>query len=131
MLRPGQLVAPWARQFIVRPRLFNIASITVRRYASHAEPGPKLNPLDPQIPGELDPRFSELPPWTVPVVNRQDITETPVQPYYDVQNRRYYGEPVCIPTESSCPLMLSYPSKTKFCRSSHSTTSVSIVFHLH
>ena len=50
--------------------------------------------MSPPIPGELDPRFGDLPPWNVPVINRQTLTETPVEPYFDQQNRRYFGEPV-------------------------------------
>ena len=72
-----------------------VVAISRRYYAAKAVgPEPKLHPLSEPIPGELDPRFGDLPPWTVPEVNRQNLTETPVEPYYDVQGRRYYGEPV-------------------------------------
>ena len=72
-----------------------VVAISRRYYAAKAHgPEPKLDPLSPPIPGELDPRFGDLPPWNVPAINRQTLTETPVEPYYDVQNRRYFGEPV-------------------------------------
>jgi hypothetical protein len=78
-----------------RPSVLPITSAIARRgYATAPGPEPKLNPLSPPIPGELDPRFSDLPAWTVPAINRQKLTETPVEPYYDQQNRRYFGEPV-------------------------------------
>jgi hypothetical protein len=35
-----------------------------------------------------------MPDWSVPEINRQQLTETPVEPYYDQQARRYYAEPV-------------------------------------
>jgi len=85
-----------------RPSLLNnarqstLVAFSRRCYAAKAVgPEPKLHPLSGPIPGELDPRFSDLPPWTVPEINRQTLTETPVVPYYDQQGRRYYGEPVC------------------------------------
>jgi hypothetical protein len=85
------------RQFLHPPSSSSIAAIAISRryYAAKAHgPEPKLDPLSAPIPGELDPRFGDLPPWNVPVINRQSLTETPVEPYFDVQNRRYYGEPV-------------------------------------
>ena len=102
MLPSSRRIASCAvRQFIHPPSSLSssssIASIAVSRrdYAAKAHgPEPKLDPLSPPIPGELDPRFGDLPPWNVPEVNRQNLTETPVEPYYDVQNRRYFGEPV-------------------------------------
>jgi len=70
-------------------------SVVLSRYFAKAHaPEPKLHPLSRPIPGELDPRFGDLPDWSVPVVNRQNLTETPVEPYYDQQGRRYYGEPL-------------------------------------
>jgi hypothetical protein len=71
-----------------------------RRCYAHA-PEPKLDPLSGPIPGELDPRFGDMPDWSVPEINRQQLTETPVEPYYDQQARRYYAEPV---------IPLSFPS---------------------
>jgi len=102
MLPSSRRIATCAvRQFIHPPSSLqsssSIASIAVSRryYAAKAHgPEPKLDPLSPPIPGELDPRFGDLPPWNVPEVNRQNMTETPVQPYYDTQNRRYFGEPL-------------------------------------
>jgi hypothetical protein len=102
MLPSSRRIATCAvRQFIHPPSSLSssssIAAIAVSRryYAAKAHgPEPKLDPLSPPIPGELDPRFGDLPPWNVPEVNRQNLTETPLEPYYDVQNRRYYGEPV-------------------------------------
>ena len=77
-------------------------AISRRCFAAKAVgPEPKLNPLSGPIPGELDPRFGDLPPWTVPEINRQNLTETPVVPYYDQQARRYYGEPV-LPFSRRC-----------------------------
>lgn len=76
-------------------RQFPVIAISRRCYAAKvAGPEPKLNPLSGPIAGELDPRFGDLPPWTVPEINRQTLTEKPVVPYYDQQARRYYGEPV-------------------------------------
>jgi len=77
-----------------QPSVIPIALAITRRGYAAAAPEPKLDPLAPPIPGEMDPRFSEIPPWTVPAIERQNLTETPVEPYYDQQNRRYYGEPV-------------------------------------
>jgi len=82
-----------------RPVLGNhqsfVAGAVARRcYAKAAAPEPKLHPLSEPIPGELDPRFGDMPQWTVPEVNRQNLTEVPVEPYYDQQGRRYYGEPL-------------------------------------
>lgn len=70
-------------------------AISRRCYAAPAAgPKVKIHPLSGPIGDELDPRFSDLPWWDVPEINRQNLTETPVEPYYDQQNRRYYGEPV-------------------------------------
>jgi hypothetical protein len=97
----GMLLARRSLSFIgLRTSLSNarppfIAAIARRHYAATAPgPEPKLHPLSGPIPGELDARFGDLPPWTVPVVNRNNLTETPVVPYDDKQARRYYGEPV-------------------------------------
>ena len=93
-----QFIHPTSASLLVRPAV--AIAISLRQYAAKAHgPDPKLDPLSPPIPGELDPRFSDLPPWTVPPVNRQTLTETPVEPYFDVQNRRYFGEPVLFPSE--------------------------------
>ena len=76
-------------------RQFPVIAVARRCYAAKAAgPEPKLHPLSGPIPGELDPRFGDLPQWTVPEINRQTLTEVPVVPYYDQQQRRYYGEPV-------------------------------------
>jgi NADH dehydrogenase (ubiquinone) 1 beta subcomplex subunit 8 len=83
-----------------------------RHYAAAAkEPDIPLDqrPLDHRgshVFPELDPRESDLPPWTVPPINRQTLTETPVVPYYDQQYRRYYGEPV--PEEEEVLSVFSY-----------------------
>jgi hypothetical protein len=71
-----------------------VMAVSRRSYAQAAGPEPKLHPLSGPILGELDPRFGDLPDWNVPEINRQQLTETPVEPYYDQQARRYYGEPV-------------------------------------
>ena len=71
-----------------------VVAIRSRPYAKAVGPQPKLDPLSGPIGDELDPRFGDLPPWKVPVINRQNLTETPAVPYYDKQGRRYYGEPV-------------------------------------
>ena len=71
-----------------------VLAISRRCYAQAAGPEPKLHPLSGPILGELDPRFGDLPDWNVPEINRQKLTETPVEPYYDQQARRYYAEPV-------------------------------------
>ena len=68
--------------------------ISRRFYGKATATPPKLDPLSEPFPGELDPRFGDLPPWNVPVINRQNLTETPAQPYFDQQARRYYSEPV-------------------------------------
>jgi len=85
-----------ARQFILNTTRQSIrSSIPIsRRFYAKAAPQPKLDPLSEPIPGELDPRFGDLPPWNVPAINRQTLTETPAQPYFDQQGRRYFGEPV-------------------------------------
>jgi len=88
-----------ARQFIRNNARQPITIALINRaYASKA-PGsePKLHPLSGPIPGELDPRFGDLPDWNVPAINRQDLTETPAEPYDDKQGRRYYNEPVSKP----------------------------------
>ena len=91
-----RLLASSARLHLLNStRQSALVAVSRRCYAAKAAgPEPKLNPLSGPIPGELDPRFSDLPPWTVPEINRQTLTETPLAPYYDPQGRRYYGEPV-------------------------------------
>lgn len=97
MLSTKRIAPSVARQLIHNSRQSSVVfSITLRYYAKDVRQ-PKLDPLSEPIPGELDPRFGDLPWWNVPVVNRQNLTETPVQPYYDQQGRRYYGEPVRLP----------------------------------
>jgi hypothetical protein len=95
MLLSKRITSSVARHFIHNVHQSPIViAITRRYYAKDVGSQPKLHPLSEPIPGELDPRFGDLPWWNVPVVNRQNLTETPVQPYYDQQGRRYYGEPV-------------------------------------
>jgi hypothetical protein len=100
MLPSRRIASSTACQFIHNTaRQSSLVSIPISRrfYAAVVGPQPKLDPLSEPIPGELDPRFSDLPPWNVPPVNRQTLTETPAQPYYDQQGRRYFGEPVTPP----------------------------------
>ena len=100
MLPSRRIASSVARQLIhntARQSFLISIPIPRRFYAKAVDPQPKLDPLSEPIPGELDPRFSDLPPWNVPVVNRQNLTETPAQPYYDQQGRRYFGEPVTPP----------------------------------
>lgn len=95
------------RQFTQIPRqpILSAVAFPRRYYAAHASDSePKLHPLSEPIPGELDPRFGDLPPWNVPAINRQRLTEIPVEPYYDKQGRRYYGEPVTIPARECAKL---------------------------
>jgi hypothetical protein len=109
------------RAAVCRPQFSLPSSLSVgavRQYAK-AAPEPKLHPLSRPIPGELDPRFGDMPQWTVPVVNRQNLTETPAVKYYDQQGRRYYGEPVLL--ELRVMLTASCPNKTKYCPSLQST----------
>ena len=126
-----------ARQFIHNTtyQFIAIFPISGRFYAKAVAPEPKLDPLSEPIPGELDPRFSDLPPWNVPVVNRQNLTETPVQPYYDQQGRRYYGEPVPIPIlpfPGKCAEMnSSYPKRMKCYPYFHTTFTTTSLSHLH
>ena len=101
MLPSRRIASSVARQLIhntARQSFLISIPIPRRFYAKAVDPQPKLDPLSEPIPGELDPRFSDLPPWNVPVVNRQNLTETPAQPYYDQQGRRYFGEPVIPPS---------------------------------
>jgi len=105
-------------------------AIVRRGYATTTGPEPKLHPLSPPIPGELDPRFSDYPPWTVPEVNRQNLTETPVEPYYDQQNRRYFGEPVNIPS-STVLICCRCLNKMKYYQYSQSTLIIMSHSDLH
>ena len=100
MLASRRIASSVARQFIhntARQSILVTIPISRRFYAKAVDPQPKLDPLSEPIPGELDPRFSDLPPWNVPPINRQTLTETPAQPYFDHQGRRYFGEPVTPP----------------------------------
>jgi len=98
-----------ARQFVrnnSRPSV--LLSVAQRHYAAKAAgPEPKLHPLSGPIGDELDPRFGDLPPWNIPVINRQNLTETPAVPYDDPQNRRYWNEPVCVLSPMLRPEMLN------------------------
>lgn len=97
MLPSRRIVSSVARQFIHNTRQFPIViPISRRSYAKDVGPQPKLDPLSEPLPGELDPRFDDLPWWNVPPINRQELTETPVEPYFDQQGRRYFGEPVLL-----------------------------------
>jgi len=112
----------------------SIAAVAISRrgYAAKAHgPEPKLDPLSPPIPGELDPRFGDLPWWNVPEINRQTLTETPVEPYYDVQNRRYYGEPVNLPAPRLQLTLYSYPKRMRCWEYSHTMFTITSHFHLH
>ena len=113
-----------------QPSIFPIAvAIAGRGYATAPGPQPKLHPLSPPIPGELDPRFGDLPDWTVPKINRQNLTETPVDPYYDQQNRRYFGEPVTL-WQSTFTDFRSL-RKMKCYRCSQLTHMIMLLCHLH
>ncbi len=95
MLCPRILASTTRLPLVNSTRQSTVFGLSRRCYAAQAPgPQPKLHPLSGPIAGELDPRFGDLPPWTVPEINRQNLTETPVVPYYDQQARRYFGEPV-------------------------------------
>jgi hypothetical protein len=103
--RASSVVRQFVRQFAYNSQQSSRLVTSRRPYdaADDASPKPKVDPRSGPLPlsgpllDELDPRFSDLPPWNVPPVNRQDLTETPAEPYYDQQARRYYGEPVRFP----------------------------------
>jgi len=97
MLGRGLLRTAFRRPLVFSAQLPStpivFATIVRRGYASEGPP-PKLHPLSKPTADDMDPRFPDLPDWNVPPVNRQDLTETPDEPYFDPQGRRYFGEPV-------------------------------------
>jgi hypothetical protein len=94
MLGRRILTSTLRQSIIYNAHQSTVMAASRRSYAHAAGPEPKLHPLSGPILDELDPRFGDLPDWNVPEINRQQLTETPVEPYYDQQGRRYYGEPV-------------------------------------
>ena len=113
------------RSFIFRnslhPKSSIVISIAHRRHYASEPPPPKLHPLSKPTPDDMDPRYSDIPDWTVPPINQQDLTETPVEPYYDKQTRRYYGEPVSI----------HFPFQSDICRFLNKMKSCQCLLPMH